>query len=40
MLQTSSNEPAVFHTVLALSAVHKRDIVESDRPRKRDDILD
>lgn len=40
VLQTSSNEPAVFHAVLALSAVHKRDVFESEMPRRRYDILD
>ncbi|RDW63636.1 hypothetical protein BP6252_11181 [Coleophoma cylindrospora] len=40
VLQASSKEPAVLHAVLALGAVHRREVLEVERPRGRCDVFD
>ncbi|KAI9743659.1 MAG: hypothetical protein M1818_002975 [Claussenomyces sp. TS43310] len=39
-LQASSNEPAVLHAILALGAVHKREVLDVDKPRTNHDMHD
>ncbi|RDW59112.1 hypothetical protein BP5796_12036 [Coleophoma crateriformis] len=40
VLQASSKEPAVLHAVLALGAVHRREVLDVERPRGRRDVFD